>query len=99
TKLTPVASPHFGDTTAAYATSDPAIESTNLVFSSGRVEVLASEIGAPGTTQLADILPLARVMESRAKLPAPAPTSDELAVLSTQTQPESILHDAYELLL
>jgi C-terminal peptidase prc len=99
TKLTPVAVPHIGDTSAAYTTSDPAIETNNLVFTAGRVEVLVSEVGPAGSTKQSDILPLARLMESRTRAPAPAPTSDELAVLDTQTQPESILHDAYELLL
>jgi C-terminal peptidase prc len=99
TKLTTVSAPRLGDTSAAYTTSDAAIETTNLVFTAGRVEVLVSELGPAGTTKQADILPLARLMESRTRAPAPAPTSDELAVLTTQTQPESILHDAYELLL
>jgi len=98
-KLTPASAPHIGDTSAAYTTSDAGIDTTNLVFTVGRVEVLVSELGPPGSTKQADILPLARLLESRTKLPAPAPTSDELAVLTTETQPESILHDAYELLL
>lgn len=45
-KLTPISAPHLGDTSAAYTTSDVGLETTNLVFTAGRVEVLVSEESA-----------------------------------------------------
>ncbi|HTE83596.1 MAG TPA: S41 family peptidase [Dehalococcoidia bacterium] len=95
---TTIEAPAFGDVSAGYATSG-GVESTNLVFAAGRIEILISEVGRAGSTKQSDILPLARIMESRSKLPAPPPSQVELAVLQTQTTPEAILHDAYSLLL
>jgi C-terminal peptidase prc len=89
--------PSLGDVSAAYTTTG-STDSTNIAFASGRLEVLISEVGPSGSVQQSDILPFARLMESRTKLPLPPPTDTELAVLQTQTTPEAVLHDAYTLL-
>jgi len=96
--LAAVPAPAFGDTSAGYATKSTNLETTNLIFSSGRLEVLVSELGPAGSTNQTDIVPLTRLMESKAKLPPPDPTPDELVILQTQTSPESTLKDAFELL-
>ena len=95
---TKISAPSFGDASAAYSTGG-GTESTNIAFATGRMEVLISEVGKPGSVNQADILPLARLMESRTKLPLSPPSQVELAVLQTQTNPESILHDSYSLLI
>jgi carboxyl-terminal processing protease len=95
-----VNAPSLGDVSAGYTTQMPSLETTNIIFASGRLEVLVSELGPPGSTNQADILPMARLVETKAKQsPPPGPTAAELAVLQTQTTPESILKDAYDLLL
>lgn len=96
--LATVPAPMFGDTSAGYATKSTSLETTNLIFSSGRLEVLVSELGPAGSTNQTDIVPLTRLMEGKAKLAPPAPTPEELAILQTQTSPESILKDAFEIL-
>jgi carboxyl-terminal processing protease len=87
----------LGDVSAAYTTTG-GTDSTNIAFASGRLEVLVSEVGPSGSVKQSDILPLAKLMESRTKLPLAPPTDSELAVLQTQTTPEEVLHDAYTLL-
>jgi carboxyl-terminal processing protease len=93
------AAPRIGDHSAAYSVKSANLDSNDIVFSAGRVEVLVSQIGRPGTVSMDDILPLAQLMESKTKLPPPPPGPDELAVLETQTSPENILYDAYGLLI
>lgn len=97
-RLTSVGVPLLGDVSAGYLTKSASFESTNIAFASDRLQVLISEVGTPGSTSMADVLPLATLMASRTKLPPPPPSPDELAVLMTQTSPESILRDAYTLL-
>jgi carboxyl-terminal processing protease len=95
-----VSAPSFGDLSAGYATEAPSPESANIVFAIGRLEVLVSEVGPAGSTNQADIVPLARLVEMRVRQnPLPPPTTDELAILQTETMPEPILQDAYNLLL
>ncbi len=94
-----IQAPSFGEVSAAYTTRSGNLESTNIAFSTGRIEVLVSEVGRPGTVKQSDIVGLTRLMESRTRLPPPPPGAAELAVLQTQTTPEAILHAAYGLLL
>ena len=96
---TAVPVPSFGDVSAGYSLSAGSNGVTALSFASGRLEVEVTEVGPTGSTSQADILPLAQLMASQAAVPPAAPTPDELAVLQTQTAPESILHDAYSLLV
>ncbi len=91
--------PSLGDTSAGFTTKAASFETTNIGFSAGRLEVLITEIGRPDTTKTADIMPLADLMATLTKTPPPPPSDAELAVLQTQTSPESILHDAYTLLI
>ena len=96
---TPLHGPSVGNHERRLLHKEHESRSVNLVFSSGRVEVLVSEIGRAGTVSIDDIVPLAQLMESRTKLQPPSPTPEELAVLATQTSPEMILNDAYGLLI
>jgi hypothetical protein len=102
--LTQEAAPALGDTSFAFLTSGTgasgtAFDEVEVGFAAGRLAVFVLETGPTGSVQESDILPLATLYAQQAAVPPPPPTDAEVALLQTQASPESVLYDAYSLLL
>lgn len=96
--LTPASTPSLGDASAAYTAASRAGPAAILSFTIGRLEVSLIETGA--APSVGDLQTLATRLAGQAQdVPPPPPDAAELALLQTETTPESILRDAYDFLL
>jgi len=96
---TPVTAPRAVDGSAAYLFKTARFDGTAIAFASGRLEVLVLEFASSGTASMEHILPVAKLAATQAATPPPAPAQSDLDVLTTETGPDSVLHDAYGILM
>jgi carboxyl-terminal processing protease len=97
------AAPSVGDTSIsavlALPSSGPSLQGQLVGFTSGRLEVIVTGVAISGSA-VPDLTPVtAFLAEQASSQSVPPPSAAELALLQTQTSPESILHDTYRLLL
>lgn len=103
--ITPESAPSLGDASLALqivfgSGNNSTTAAHTLGFTSGRLEVSLTALGPSGSVSQATLTPLATYLAGIASQQPPPPPSDaELALLQSETAPESILHDSYRLLI